>query len=420
MTGNILPKVAVFYGTGSATPLSIQAASIGICKLVFLYKEDCSKNDLSQFKMLQKHATSYNISNCSEKDIEDILSNEKVEGITTFSEYKLVETSIFVERMGLFGNSVETTKVLVNKFMQREILSKSKGTSVKFTRLDKQNLKQSLLAVGVPAIIKPVVGAGSKWTKKINSYEELQSAIHEFPPDNEYVLEEFLKGTEGIKNSFYGDYVSVESIHQEGNSTQVSITGKLPLTQHFSESGMFLPHPFSQSIEDEIRSVESEAIKALNITSGTTHTEIKITDEGPKIIEVNGRMGGYVSEILKRATGTDLIKITLQISLNQEVVIHPTPIPKVYYQVFLTPPNIENGIYQGITGLDIINDHKDITHVQITKKEGEIIDSRLGTENNIGIVYGESDDFNQFGITINLLRNQVKPVIATQQKEVLQ
>ncbi|WP_434749459.1 ATP-grasp domain-containing protein [Paenibacillus amylolyticus] len=420
MTGNMLPKVAVFYGTGSATPLSIQAASVGICKLVFLYKEDCPENDLLQIKMIQKFANSYNIENCSDHDIEKILRDEQVAGITTFSEYKLVETAIFIEKLGLFGNSVETTEVLVNKFRQREILSKSKGTAVKFTRLDKQNMRQSLLAVGVPAIIKPVIGAGSKWTQKVNSYEELQNVIHEFPLDHEYVLEEFLAGTEDIQHSFYGDYVSVESIHQEGISTQVSITGKLPLTQNFSESGMFLPHPFSPEMEDQIRSVEAEAIKALNITSGTTHTEIKITDEGPKIIEVNGRMGGYVSEILKRATGIDLIKSTLQICLNQEVVIQPSSIQKVYFQVFLTSPVIENGIYQGINGLDIIRDCQDVTHIQMTKKEDDIIDSRLGTENNIGIVFGESDDFNSFGSTVNLIRNQVKPVIATQQKEVLQ
>ncbi|GAB6989656.1 ATP-grasp domain-containing protein [Paenibacillus pini] len=420
MTGKMLPKVAIFYGTGSATPLSIQAASIGICKIVFLYREECSKDDLLQMKMLEKHVTSYNISNLSEETIEDILRDEKVDGITTFSEYKLVETSFFVEKLGLTGNSVETAKILVNKFRQREILSTSKATSVKFTRLDKNNLEQSLLTVGTPAIIKPVVGAGSKWTKKLNSYEELQKAVNEFPTDHEYILEEFLVGNKESEHSFYGDYVSVESIHQEGRSTQLAITGKLPLTQHFSESGMFLPHPFSKKIEDEVRSVELEAIKALNITSGTTHTEIKITEEGPKIIEVNGRMGGYVSEILKRATGIDLISLTLQISLNKEVVIESDPIKKVYYQIFLTPPIVENGIYQGITGLDQMSNYKDVIHIKITKKEGEIIDSRLGTENNIGIVYGESDNFQEFDTTINLVRSQVKPLIATPKREVLQ
>ncbi|MBP1998987.1 biotin carboxylase [Paenibacillus shirakamiensis] len=419
MTNSILPKVAIFYGQGSASPLSIQAASVGVCNIVFLYREDCSSSDLSQIKVLDKYVKSYNISNVSEVEIKEILLHERVQGITTFSEYKLLETSLFVEKMGLFGNSTETANALVNKFMQRQILSTAKGTSVRFTRLDKNNMKQSLSEVGTPAIIKPVVGAGSKWTKKVNSYEELEHAVHEFPLDHEYVLEEFLSGHKGSADSFYGDYVSVESVHQGGKSTQISITGKLPLTPHFAESGMFLPHPFSKEMEDKIRSVDAAAIKALNITSGTTHTEIKITDDGPKIIEVNGRMGGYVSEILKRATGVDLIRLTLQISLNQEVSIQPIPMNKVYYQIFLTPPSIENGIYQGITGLETLKDYKDITHVQITKKEGETIDSRLGTENNIGIVYGESEDFQQFVTTINLVRSQANPLIV-QQKEVLQ
>ena len=47
----------------------------------------------------------------------------------------------------------------------------------------------------------------------------------------------------------------------------------------------------------------SEATKAVGVTIGCLHIEIKLTDQGPVVIEVNGRPGGGMSEMLERTLG---------------------------------------------------------------------------------------------------------------------
>ena len=66
----------------------------------------------------------------------------------------------------------------------------------------------------------------------------------------------------------------------------------------------------------------SAAIEALDVHSGCLHTEIKLTPEGPRVIEVNGRIGGGVPEMLYRAAGVKIVELTLQLALGESIVIN--------------------------------------------------------------------------------------------------
>ncbi|MCC5335134.1 ATP-grasp domain-containing protein, partial [Staphylococcus aureus] len=74
------------------------------------------------------------------------------------------------------------------------------------------------------------------------------------------------------------------------------------LVSPFRESGYIIPTSLEQEKVSEIESVATEALKALGVNNIVTHTEIKFTSEGPKIIEINGRPGGTVPFRLKNAT----------------------------------------------------------------------------------------------------------------------
>ena len=55
-----MQKVAVFYAEGSASPLTIYAASLDICELIFLYRDTCSEEDINQLKLLGENIKTYN------------------------------------------------------------------------------------------------------------------------------------------------------------------------------------------------------------------------------------------------------------------------------------------------------------------------------------------------------------------------
>lgn len=404
-----LPKVAIIYDIGSASILSIKAASYGICDVVFLYNLDCKAKDISQLQMLKDNFDSINISQLNDDEVEQILRKSKIEGILTFSEYQLETASKYCERLGLIGHSLDTVLALTDKFIQRETLSENNVSSIRYAILEKDCIEKTAEYIKFPAILKPRVGAGSKWTTKVSSVEDIKNALAEGPSDLEYVLEEFLVGDCLFADKFYGDYVSVESIHQNGKSKQVCITAKLPLTEHFAESGMFVPHPFSTNLAESILEIESKAMKAMGIKEGITHTEIKLTANGPQIIEINGRLGGYVPQIIKRAMGLDLIKIALVLSLGKEANINTKPLSSVVFQIFITAPCTSRTTLVGIEGIDELENIEGVSHVQITKNIGDIIDFRDGTESNMSIVYGEAPSIELFPDMVNKIRNLIIP-----------
>lgn len=409
MSNLSLPKLAIIYAPGSTSLLTIRAASLGVCEIVFLYDKDCSSKDIEQIKMLENYINIYEISGLEEEKIIDILKKEDVKGILTFSEYRLKLVSLLCDKMKFPGHNSKVVEALTDKYVQRELLAKESLDIVKYCIVNRSNYKKRALNVGFPSIIKPRIGAGSKWTKRVRTMDELKDTLNDFPTEIEYILEEFLEGDPCFKDKFYGDYISVESIHQNNVSKQICITGKLPLTEYFAETGMFIPNPFSEELNSKILEVESRAIKALGIKEGITHTEIKLTSEGPKIIEINGRLGGYVSEIIKRASGIDLVKIALNVALGNKINIDSglMSLKKVFFEIFLEAPLKMGAIIKEVEGIELVENIMNISYVEIRKQPGDIIDYRYGTENNIGVVYGESKDYKTFEEIIRKVKEKI-------------
>ncbi|MDM4721492.1 hypothetical protein QTQ03_18535 [Micromonospora sp. WMMA1363] len=49
-----------------------------------------------------------------------------------------------------------------------------------------------------------------------------------------------------------------------------------------------------------------------------THTEVKLTPDGPDIIEINGRVGGHLNRLLRLVDGPDLVAVALSLAMGRE------------------------------------------------------------------------------------------------------
>ena len=117
----------------------------------------------------------------------------------------------------------------------------------------------------------------------------------------------------------YAAYVSVESVVAAGVISHLALTGRFPLAENFRETGFFIPAALGRRRRGGGARLATSAIEALGVTTGCLHTEIKFTPEGPRIIEVNGRVGGGVPEMLERAAGVALLELTLRVALGEAV-----------------------------------------------------------------------------------------------------
>lgn len=170
----------------------------------------------------------------------------------------------------------------------------------------------------------------------------------------------------------------------------IAVTGKLPLAEPFRETGHFIPSTLSAAEESEVLALAAAATTALGITDGVTHTEVKLTCDGPRVIEVNVRMGGHVGDVLMSARGYDLTRAALQVAAGQR----PDPVPGqcggVSFKSFLVAPQqaVRLRAVRGATETKAI---PGITGVDVLAAPGQNLDWRAGNQ-RLGSVEGTAAD----------------------------
>lgn len=166
-------------------------------------------------------------------------------------------------------------------------------------------------------ILKPADNAASRGVILVDKNErtdlpELYKYCTQYSRSGEALVEEFMEGPE----------VSVESISIEGEPHIITITDKM-VTElpFFVELGHTEPSRLTSAQQEDIRKVASAAIRAIGMENGPTHTEIKVTSTGTKLVEIAARLGGdfITSRLVPLSTGVDMIECSFSMLLGEEV-----------------------------------------------------------------------------------------------------
>ena len=141
--------------------------------------------------------------------------------------------------------------------------------------------------------------------------------------------------------------------------------------------------------------------------SGCLHTEVKFTPDGPRIIEVNGRVGGGVPEMLERAAGIRLIELTLRVALGEEVRVDgPVATECIGYRFFLQPPAVSATV-AAIEGINRVSDWPGVDAISVHQGPGSDLDWRDGSRNHIMAVVGSAKDYDELQAVDRLLHREV-------------
>jgi biotin carboxylase len=114
----------------------------------------------------------------------------------------------------------------------------------------------------------------------------------------------------------------VESFTVQDTTHIITITDKM-VTElpYFVETGHTEPSRLPASAQEDIRWVTLAAVAALHLHNGPTHTEIKVTPDGAKLVEIAARLGGdfITSRLVPLSSGVDLIGCSLSSMLGEKV-----------------------------------------------------------------------------------------------------
>jgi biotin carboxylase len=121
--------------------------------------------------------------------------------------------------------------------------------------------------------------------------------------DGRALLEEYLEGPE----------VSVEGIVEDGEVTVVSVTSKLMGPEPwFAEIGHIVPHDADPAERRAIEAYAEAVCRALGVTLGPFHAEIRLGSGEPVLIEIGARLpGGHIADLVELVTGVSLARAML-------------------------------------------------------------------------------------------------------------
>lgn len=247
----------------------------------------------------------------------------KIDGIMSFACDPGVVTAAYVaEKMGLPScGPYESVCILQNKGRFRRFLTENGFTvpvAKGYTTIDEAIADRDIF--NWPVIVKPADSAGSKGVTRVDDPEKLRESIEyalSFSHCNEYIIEDFIE-----KKGFSSD---TDSFSVNGELKFVSFS-----SQRFDEkaSNPYTPAAYSwpSSISAENQALLKDEIQRLlallDMKTSIYNIEVRESTNGKAyIMELSPRGGGNrLAEMLRYATGVDLITNSVRAAVGDEVV----------------------------------------------------------------------------------------------------
>ena len=207
----------------------------------------------------------------------------------------------------------------------------------------------------------------------------------------------------------FANFVSVESVVEGGRVEHAAISARTPFRWPFRETGYFTPSALSPELAGRrTASRVATAARALGVDIGCLHTEIKLTDDGPVVIEVNGRPGGGMSEMLERASGFSILRAALRLAVGDSVELHgPVACSRVGYLLYVFPETDVEWI-DVVEGLATLAEVEGVDEIVLVRGPGQRIDWREGSEAHVFHLTGTTGDHDELrrliDATVQLVR----------------
>jgi len=234
---------------------------------------------------------------------------DAVDGVLCWDEGRIHAAAYVAEALGLRNGDPRVVWRLRDKGQTRVALDAAgiaQPRSVPVATLDEAVAAAE--RVGYPAIVKPRGFGASLGVIHVADPTELAAGYAfatsitvpdpvVFDTDPPILVEECVTGEE----------VSIDAVIRDGRVTPLFVGRKVVGYPPYAEEiGHFVDAADPLLTDPVLTAALQDTHAALGVLDGWTHTEFMLTDDGPKLIEVNGRLGGDMIPYLGLlATGID-------------------------------------------------------------------------------------------------------------------
>lgn len=287
-------------------------------------------------------------------------------GVTSSSEYFVSTAARIARRLGLAGPSPVAVRECRDKFRQRRRLENA-GVPMPAFRCA-TSIKSAVHAaqeLGLPVIVKPVSGSGSVGVKLCLSVDEVGAHAAQLLKQTHNERGAPVARRILVESVASGQEYSVETFDLKVIGITRKYLGPLP---DFVEVGHDFPAQLSPDAANAIKCIAQQSLEALGLGWGPAHIELRLTESGPQIIEVNPRLaGGYIPELVRLSLGIDLISETIVRVVGEQPELRSSCNDHTSIRFILAPGD---GLLVGVEGLDQAQSIPCIAEVKLYSSPG--------------------------------------------------
>ena len=259
---------------------------------------------------------------------------QPVTRIGSFSDQGQVAAAAAGQALGLPAHSTETVRLVHDKYAMRQRLAEAGVESTASTTVaDEAELRDFAAEHGYPCVVKPVSGMASAGVSVVTEPGEAAAALarargvtRDQATTTPVLMTTPTQAIDGpvrvvVEKFMPGDQYSVECFSEQGEHQVVTITRKYSDPVSLVELGHVMPAPLSPEDWDAVGAHVCRALDALGVEFGPTHTEVVLTESGPRLIETHLRFGGdSIWDLVADATGVDLVKSQWRQMVGEKVL----------------------------------------------------------------------------------------------------
>lgn len=326
-SGPSLPLAGVVHRPyGAAGLREIYRAAQGVCRPVLLFRPTVAEEHP---ELVRVSRAMFPVHILPEGDPVATVAALGLRGLTTFHDDELDFTDHLLTALDLPGASAADRPW--DKLGQRCAFERAGLSSLRFAPVDSRDgFHRALREVGLPAVLKPRRAVGGQGVTFLRDSGDVDHVLAHRTSWAGLLLEGLIPPSvhpSGIP--WLADFVSVETISTSTRRMHCAIFDKAPVSIRSRAgtdgadivrvTGDIVPSRLPADVRGLVLKRTGEALDALGTRCRVTHTELRVTPTDVEVIEVNGRVGGHLTRLLRPLGGPDLVRAALALALGEEV-----------------------------------------------------------------------------------------------------
>ncbi|MFF8992550.1 ATP-grasp domain-containing protein [Streptomyces sp. NPDC014983] len=244
-----------------------------------------------------------------------------VAGVLTYLEHYVELAARIARDLGLPAPTPEAVEACRDKAATRRLLAEHgvpSARSVVVTTPDEAVTAAD--TIGYPVVIKPRGMAGSAGVRRADTPADIRAFYQAATTETVLGLDEHAVAGVLVEEYLAGPEISVECVVLgPGRVEVVAVTRKhLGPEPGFQETGHTVDATDPLRRDPDVHAVAHAALEAVGITTGVMHVEMRLTPSGPRIVEINARLGGdLIPRLVELATGVSLPLAAARLATGQ-------------------------------------------------------------------------------------------------------